>query len=242
MTESNTQDAGPRIIVALDYPTPDAALRLVDRLAPTECRLKVGLELFTAGGPEFVRELVARRFAVFLDLKFHDIPNTVAQACARAAGLGVWMMNVHTLGGRRMMEAAREAVAAAATPPLLIGVTVLTSHAQDELKEIGLPAAIPDEVSALARLAADSGLAGVVCSPQEVALLRAQQGPRFLLVTPGIRPAGAAQDDQRRSLIPAQAIALGADYLVVGRPITRSPDPCAALAALRAEIGEVRVA
>ena len=229
----------PRVVVALDYPTPDAALALVDRLAPSDCRLKIGLELFTAGGPDFVRTVVARGFAVFLDLKFHDIPNTVAQACARAAELGVWMINVHTLGGRRMLEAACEAVSAMPNPPLLIGVTVLTSHAEGELAELGIDADVATQVSALARLAAQTGLAGVVCSPHEVARLRSQHGPDFLLVTPGIRPAGAARDDQRRSLTPAEAIAQGADYLVVGRPITRAPDPGVALAALRREIGEI---
>lgn len=237
MTESNS--VRPRIIVALDYGTPDAALQLVERLTPGECRLKVGLELFTAGGPGFVRELVARGFSVFLDLKFHDIPNTVAQACARAAELGVWMINVHALGGRRMLEAARAAVAQTARPPLLVAVTVLTSHAPGELAEVGVGVSIPDEVSGLARLAADTGLGGVVCSPQEVAVLRSQRGPQFILVTPGIRPSGAPQDDQRRSLTPAEAVALGADYLVVGRPITRAPDPRAVLTELRREIGEV---
>ncbi|MDE2118689.1 MAG: orotidine-5'-phosphate decarboxylase, partial [Betaproteobacteria bacterium] len=183
---------GPKIIVALDYPEAAPALDLVARLEPALCRLKVGKELFTAAGPQLVEQLRRRNFEVFLDLKFHDIPNTVAQACKAAAALGVWMVNVHALGGRRMMEAARNAVAQAARPPKLIAVTVLTSMAQEDLSELGMNITPADLVLRLATLARDSGLDGVVCSAQEAALLRRECGDKFCLVTPGIRPTDAA--------------------------------------------------
>lgn len=227
---------GPRLIVALDFPSSRQAEELVAQLEPTACRLKVGKELFVRGGPQLLERLQARGFEVFLDLKFHDIPNTVAGACRAAADLGVWMVNVHALGGSAMMQAAREAVTAASKPPLLIAVTVLTSHDAAGLQELGFddPATL---VARLARLAHQAGLDGVVCSAHEASLLRAQEGQEFCLVTPGIRPAAAIPDDQRRVMTPAAALAAGSDYLVVGRPITAAPDPMAALAALQAEIG-----
>lgn len=226
----------PRIIVALDYPDAEGALALAGRLEPGLCRLKVGKELYTAAGPDLVSKLVQSGFGVFLDLKYHDIPNTVASACAAAAGLGVWMINVHALGGRAMMSAAREAVAGTARPPKLIAVTVLTSMGAGDLAEAGIAGSPRDAVSRLARLAHSCGLDGVVCSPQEAAMLRRECGKDFLLVTPGIRPAEAGKDDQQRIATPRQAIADGADYLVIGRPITRAPDPLAALRAIDAEI------
>ncbi len=228
--------ANPRLIVALDFATAAEARVFAARVTPAHCRLKVGLELFTAAGPGFVSEMVDRGFDVFLDLKFHDIPNTVAQACARAAGLGVWMLNVHALGGRRMLEAAREAVDKASRRPLLIGVTLLTSHEAREVEEMGLSGDLGAQVERLTGLVADAGLDGVVCSPLEAAHLRRRFPAPFVLVTPGIRPAGSDRQDQRRTLTPGEAIAQGADYLVVGRPVTRAPDPPAALSAIAHEI------
>jgi orotidine-5'-phosphate decarboxylase len=229
---------GPRVIVALDLPDAEAALALASRLAPSRCRLKVGLELFTAAGPAVVMRLAERGFDVFLDLKYHDIPNPGARAGARAAALGVWMLNVHTLGGAAMLRAAREAVEGATRRPLLTGVTLLTSHGAAALGEVGLTADVGAEVERLATLARDAGLDGVVCAPTDAARLRARFGEGFLLVTPGIRPPGSPPDDQRRMLAPAEALAEGADYLVVGRPVTRAADPVAALDAIRREIGE----
>ena len=225
-----------KIIVALDFPDAASALALVDRLAPELCRLKVGKELFTAAGPELVRALGARGFEIFLDLKFHDIPNTVAAACRAAAGLGVWMMNVHASGGRRMMTAAQEALADQANRPLLIAVTVLTSMSAEDLGEVGVAAAPADQVLRLARLTQACKLDGVVCSAQEAALLRADLGADFRLVTPGIRPAGAAVGDQRRVMTPAEALRAGATDLVIGRPITAAADPLAALKQIQADI------
>jgi orotidine-5'-phosphate decarboxylase len=229
----------PKIIVALDYPQAQPALELIARLEPSLCRLKVGKELFTAAGPQLVEQCMLRGFEVFLDLKFHDIPNTAAQACKAAAGLGVWMVNVHALGGRRMMEAAREAVASSARPPKLIAVTVLTSMAQEDLAGIGITDTPAEMVLRLATLAKDSGLDGVVCSAQEAALLRRQCGSSFCLVTPGIRPAEAAADDQSRIMTPAAALKNGSSYLVIGRPITRAADPLLALQNISKEIGEM---
>ncbi len=225
-----------RLIIALDFATTDEARAFVARVTPAQCRVKVGLELFTAAGPAFVAELAERGFDVFLDLKFHDIPNTVAQACSRAAGLGVWMLNVHVLGGRRMLEAAREAIDKASRRPLLIGVTVLTSHEAREVEEVGLSGDLGAQVERLTALAADSGLDGVVCSPLEAERLRRRFNAPFMLVTPGIRPAGSDRQDQRRTLTPGEAIAQGADYLVVGRPVTRAPDPSAVLSTIAQEI------
>jgi orotidine-5'-phosphate decarboxylase len=229
----------PRIIVALDYPEAQPALDLVARLQPSLCRLKVGKELFTAAGPRLLEQLMQRGFDIFLDLKFHDIPNTTAQACKAAANLGVWMVNVHALGGRKMMEAAHEAVASSARPPKLIAVTVLTSMAQEDLAGIGISATPAEMVLRLATLARDSGLDGVVCSAQEASLLRQHCGKDFCLVTPGIRPADAAADDQSRIMTPRAALEKGASYLVIGRPITRAADPLLALQKISTEIGDM---
>jgi len=225
-----------KIIVALDFPDAASALALVDRLDPALCRLKVGKELFTVAGPDLVRALVARGYEVFLDLKFHDIPNTVAAACRAAAGLGVWMMNVHAAGGRRMMQAAREALAELPQRPLLIGVTVLTSMSAEDLAETGIAAEPADQVMRLASLTQACGLDGVVCSAQEAALLRQRLGEDFRLVTPGIRPAGSEAGDQRRVMTPTQAIAAGATDLVIGRPITAAADPVKVLQSINDEI------
>ncbi|MCC6206714.1 MAG: orotidine-5'-phosphate decarboxylase [Gammaproteobacteria bacterium] len=228
-----------RIIVALDYPDPAQALAMADRLDSTLCRVKIGKELFTRAGPALVEQLSARGFEVFLDLKFHDIPNTVAAACTAAADLGVWMMNVHAQGGRRMLEAARESVERFSSRPRLIAVTVLTSLDDAELREIGFHDSAAMLVERLAALTAESGLDGVVCSAREAASLRARHGAGFTLVTPGIRPGGGAQDDQRRVMTPAEAVRNGSDYLVIGRPITGAADPVAVLHAIRAEIAGI---
>jgi orotidine-5'-phosphate decarboxylase len=232
------------IIVALDFADAAGALAVAARLSPGACALKVGKELFTAAGPALVRELVERGFRVFLDLKFHDIPNTVAQACAAATRLGVWMTNVHASGGAAMLAAAREAVdrAAAGTgraKPHLIAVTVLTSLRAADLAATGVADAPEAQVLRLARLAQANGLDGVVCSSREAASLRAACGPQFLLVTPGIRPAGADAHDQARTATPSEAIAAGADYLVIGRPITQAPDPQAALLSIQRTLGSI---
>ncbi|MHB8248640.1 MAG: orotidine-5'-phosphate decarboxylase [Acidithiobacillus sp.] len=224
-----------QIIVALDYANATQAINLAQRLDPSRCRLKVGKELFTASGPAVVERLQAMGFAVFLDLKFHDIPQTVAQASRAAARLGVWMMNLHASGGSRMMVAAREAIDQESHHPLLIAVTVLTSMDEESLREIGIFASPLSQVHRLANLAAHSGMDGVVCSAQEAAVLR-QAHPQLLLVTPGIRPAHSAADDQRRILTPTQALRAGSDHLVIGRPITAAPDPAAALADILAEM------
>lgn len=228
--------SGPRVIVALDYPEAEPALALAARLSPRACRLKVGKELFTAAGPRLVEALVQRGFEVFLDLKFHDIPNTVAQACKAAAGLGVWMLNVHALGGRTMLSAAREALEAAAARPLLIAVTVLTSHAEADLREVGIEGTPQSAALRLAGLSQACGLDGVVCSAQEGPVLRESLGETFLLVTPGIRTEADAAADQKRIVTPGEAVRMGASFLVVGRPVTRAADPLAALAAIDAEV------
>ncbi len=228
-----------RIIVALDYPQAAPALALAQRLEPSLCRLKVGKELFTSAGPQLVEQLQQRGFEVFLDLKFHDIPNTTAQACKAAAALGVWMVNVHAFGGRRMMEAAREGLANFARPPKLIAVTVLTSMAQADLVELGISVTPAEQVLRLAGLAQASGLDGVVCSAQEAASLRKQAGADFCLVTPGIRPADAAANDQSRIMTPRAALEAGSSYLVIGRPITQAPDPLQALHDILKDIGDM---
>jgi len=230
------QRSEPRVIVALDFADLGPARELVRRLDPSLCRLKVGKEMFTRYGPHFVEELTKGSFDVFLDLNFHDIPNTVAAACAAAADLGVWMINVHALGGRRMMEAARERVALSAHRPLLVAVTVLTSMSQSDIAEVGLAGTPDDNALHLAQLAKASGLDGVVCSPREAAAIRGAAGPGFLLVTPGVRPPSAALDDQQRVMTPADAVAAGADYLVIGRPVTKSPDPLSVLRDITAQI------
>ncbi|MEO8537344.1 MAG: orotidine-5'-phosphate decarboxylase [Betaproteobacteria bacterium] len=225
----------PRVIVALDFANPMRALGLAERLDPHECGLKVGKELFVTAGPDPVRWMVERGFNVFLDLKFHDIPNTVAQACAAATRLGVWMLNVHAAGGRPMLKAARDAVAATAAEagrprPLLVAVTVLTSLDQAALHETGIDLDAGRHVLRLAALARDCGLDGIVCSPIEASSMRSAFGPEFALVTPGIRLAGNPRDDQVRVSTPEMAAAAGADYLVIGRPITAAADPMAVLA------------
>jgi len=224
------------VIVPLDFDSESAALAMAARLSPELCRVKVGKELFTRCGPAVVGRLRDMGYEIFLDLKFHDIPNTVAGAVRAAADLGVWMVNVHAAGGRRMMVAAREALAAVAQPPLLIAVTVLTSLTSADLAETGCEESPEARVLRLAALAADCGLDGVVCSAQEATALRAAHGAKYCLVTPGIRLAGDAAGDQRRVLTPAAALAAGADYLVVGRSITGAADPLSALQRVCAEL------
>ncbi|HEV2977706.1 MAG TPA: orotidine-5'-phosphate decarboxylase [Casimicrobiaceae bacterium] len=238
---SATAAAGPKVIVALDFAEAAQALALVARLNPKACAVKVGNEMFVSAGPELVQQLIARGFRVFLDLKFYDIPNTVAQACAAATRLGVWMINVHAAGGRAMLKAARDAVERSAAErggprPMLLAVTLLTSLGAEEVAEIGYAQAPEGVVLRLARLAADCGLDGVVCSAVEAPALRRTLGAGFKLVTPGIRPAGTAAADQVRLITPEAAIANGADYLVIGRPITRAADPEAELARINASL------
>lgn len=220
-----------KIIVALDYADAKTAQSLVDRLDPTLCKLKVGKELFTAAGPAFVESLVNQAYDVFLDLKFHDIPNTVAKACQSAANLGVWMLNVHASGGLPMMQAAQEGLdkSFGTQAPLLIAVTVLTSMDEPTLHTLGVQRSLTEHVLALATLTQQAGLNGVVCSAQEAAMLKQALGAEFCLVTPGIRPADASQDDQTRIVTPKDALALGSHYLVIGRPITQANDPIVAL-------------
>jgi orotidine-5'-phosphate decarboxylase len=225
-----------RVIVALDYADAESAMALVQRLEPPACRLKIGKELFTAAGPNFVAAMTQRGFDVFLDLKFHDIPSTVAHACKSAAALGVWMLNVHALGGRAMLSAAREAIDATTTRPRLIAVTVLTSMTEADLREVGIDAAAPEAVMKLAQLAADCGLDGVVCSAHEAQAIRGRLGDAFLRVTPGIRLPEDAAGDQKRIMTPQHAIAAGASYLVIGRPVTHAADPLAVLARINREI------
>lgn len=220
----------PKIVVALDFEQINKAQTFVDRLDPELCRLKVGKEMFTHFGPHFVKDLVNKNFDVFLDLKFHDIPNTVAKACQAAADLGVWMINVHASGGPKMMEYARESLDKYATnKPILIAVTVLTSMDQQQLNAIGIDSTPEQQVLKLAKLTHDCGLDGVVCSAQESSLLKSSIAQDFKLITPGIRPEGFDKDDQIRVLTPKQAIQAGSDYLVIGRPITQSADPLATL-------------
>ena len=228
MTASASTQNSP-IIVALDYPSADAALEMAAKLNPQQCRLKVGKELFTRSGPQILEYLHKLGFDVFLDLKFHDIPNTTANAVAVAADLGVWMVNVHASGGRRMMDACVEKLSVYKQKPLLIGVTVLTSMQSEDLAEIGLNVSPLEQVTKLATLTHDCGLDGVVCSSHEVADLKASFGKDFNLVTPGIRPSFAAKGDQRRVMTPSEAIAAGSDYLVIGRPITQAEQPLKAL-------------
>lgn len=225
-----------RVIVALDYADAKSAMALVDRLQPSACKLKVGKELFTAAGPAFVAAIAQRGFDVFLDLKFHDIPNTVAQACRAASQLGVWMINVHALGGRGMMNAAREAIDSAPRRPNLIAVTVLTSMAEPDLREVGIDASPLVEAMKLAKLAAECGLDGVVCSAHEAAAIRDRLGSGFLRVTPGIRLPEDGAGDQKRVMTPQLAIESGASYLVIGRSVTRAADPLAVLARINREI------
>lgn len=228
------------IIVALDYPDRKQAEAMADQLDPTLCRIKVGKELFTRAGPDLVKSIIARGFEVFLDLKFHDIPNTTAAAVVAAAELGVWMVNVHASGGPHMMNAARDALLPfGKNAPLLIAVTVLTSMDAAQLQAIGIDATPAQQVLRLARLTQQCGLDGVVCSAQECALLRKELASPFALVTPGIRPTTAIADDQLRIATPAAACTSGSDYLVIGRPITRAVDP---ISALRAVLQELSIA
>lgn len=224
------------IVVALDFPDMKQALSMADQLDPSLCRVKVGKELYTATGPAILEELHKRNYEVFLDLKFHDIPNTCAKAVGVAADLGVWMVNVHASGGQRMMEAARNELEKKSHNPLLIGVTVLTSMEQSDLAGIGLDVEPMKQVERLAKLTQSSGLDGVVCSAREVALIRDVCGPEFLTVTPGIRPEGSDVGDQKRVMTPKQAIKAGVDYMVIGRPITENLRPAAALDTITSSI------
>ncbi|WP_273427519.1 orotidine-5'-phosphate decarboxylase [Marinobacter sp.] len=227
----------PKIIVALDFPSEKPAVELVEQLDPVKCRLKVGKELFTRSGPQLVDRLQKRGFDVFLDLKFHDIPNTTSAAVAAAADLGVWMVNVHASGGEKMMVACRERLESfGADRPLLIAVTVLTSMSADDLAGIGIADSPEAQVSRLATLTKNCGLDGVVCSAQEAPKLKAEQGADFQLITPGIRPLTADKGDQQRIMTPTDALKAGSDYLVIGRPITQAADPLAALEAIHAEV------
>lgn len=224
------------IIVVLDFPEAKSAMALASRLDPAACRVKVGKELHTAAGPQVIDDLMHRGFDVFLDLKFHDIPNTVASACRVAARQGVWMINVHASGGRRMMLAAREAVDTSSLKPLLIGVTVLTSLSDAEMQEVGFAGTAADNVMRLATLTKDCGLDGVVCSAEEATSLKAALGTQFQLVTPGIRLEGDTKGDQQRVVTPVEAIKLGADYLVIGRSITHAKDPIATLNSINEQL------
>lgn len=221
------------ILVALDYDNKNHALQLIEKLDPNMCRLKVGKEMFTLFGPQLVKDIHDRGFDLFLDLKFHDIPNTVAKAVAAAAELGVWMTNVHASGGLAMMEAAKKALLPYGNKaPMLIAVTVLTSMSDDDLKLLGINVPAFEHVQRLAKLTQQAGLDGVVCSAQEATALKSLLGQDFKLVTPGIRPVGSDAGDQHRVMTPPQAIAAGSDYLVIGRPITKAADPLAALQAI----------
>jgi orotidine-5'-phosphate decarboxylase len=228
------------IIIALDFGTSDQALQFLDLLDPNLCRVKIGKELFTAGGPQLVRKIIDRGFDVFLDLKFYDIPNTVARASKIAADLGIWMLNIHASGGRAMMEAARESIDSLGDQrPLLIGVTVLTSFLKEDLEQTGIQSYPEEQVSKLAFLARDSGLDGVVCSAAETKLLRSQLQDKFCLVTPGIRRPEDAIGDQKRVVGPAEAIQNGSNYLVVGRPITNADSPIGALIEFNSAVSSV---
>jgi len=227
----------PKVVVALDFDNQADALAFVDKIQPSDCRLKVGKEMFTYFGPEFVKALVNRGFDVFLDLKFHDIPNTVAKAVVAAAELGVWMVNVHASGGLKMMAKAKESLAPYGDKaPLLIAVTVLTSMGEEDLQGLGITKSPAEQVLHLAKLTKQAGLDGVVCSAMEAEDLKQQLGNEFCLITPGIRPSGASVDDQKRIMTPEQALAVGVDYLVIGRPITKAEDPQQVLNDINASI------
>lgn len=229
------------VVVALDYANRDSALAFVDRIDPRDCRLKVGKEMFTLFGPQFVRELQQRGFDIFLDLKFHDIPNTAAHAVKAAADLGIWMVNVHASGGARMMTAAKEALLPfGADAPLLIAVTVLTSMEASDLQDIGITATPAEHAERLARLTQQCGLDGVVCSAQEAVRFKSELGQAFKLVTPGIRPQGSDAGDQRRIMTPEQALQAGVDYMVIGRPVTQSAEPAQTLKAINSSLGKGR--
>lgn len=227
----------PKVVVALDFDKKIDALSFVDKISPTDCKLKVGKEMFTYFGPEFVKTLTGKGFDVFLDLKFHDIPNTVAKAVTAAADLGVWMVNVHASGGSQMMSKAKQALENYGNDaPLLIAVTVLTSMSESDLRGLGINKTPAEQVNFLAKLTKDCGLDGVVCSAMEAEQLKLSLGKEFKLITPGIRPAGSSNDDQQRIMTPEQAIKVGVDYLVIGRPITKAVDPQLVLAQINASI------
>lgn len=228
------------LIIALDHASLDAALPLVDQLDPRRCRLKVGKELFVRSGPQALRTLHQRGFDVFLDLKFHDIPNTVAAAVHAAADHGVWMVNVHASGGRQMMQAARDVLVQNGLATHLIAVTVLTSMDDAALFETGVTRTAGEQALHLAELARESGMAGVVCSAREAGDVAKQCGNAFLRVTPGIRPAFAQRDDQSRVMTPLEAMQVGSTHLVIGRPVTRADEPMAALAAIEQELSAFR--
>lgn len=233
------QITGSPIVVALDYADRNNALAFIDQIEPGSCRLKIGKEMFTRFGPQWVRDVQQRGFEVFLDLKFHDIPNTTAHAVAAAADLGVWMVNVHASGGARMMTAAREAlVPFGKDAPLLIAVTVLTSMDADDLRGLGIELSPAEQAGCLARLTQQCGLDGVVCSAQEARHFKQAIGQTFRLVTPGIRPAGSDAGDQRRIMTPRQAQQAGVDYMVIGRPITQSADPASTLRSILNDLQE----
>ncbi len=227
----------PKVVVALDFDKKRDALSFVDKIEPTDARLKVGKEMFTYFGPEFVKQLTGKGFDVFLDLKFHDIPNTVAKAVTAAADLGVWMVNVHASGGSQMMTKAKQAVDVyGKDAPLLIAVTVLTSMNSADLRGLGINKTPAEQVDFLANLTKRSGLDGVVCSAWEAEQLKRDLGKEFKLITPGIRPAGSAIDDQHRIMTPKEAVDVGVDYLVIGRPITKAVDPQLVLQQINASI------
>ena len=228
----------PKVIVALDFPDEASTMHLVEQLHPEQCRLKIGKELFTRSGPVLVRRLVDAGYDVFLDLKYHDIPNTVAKACMAAADLGVWMINVHSLGGPSMMEAARKALSSD-DAPMLIAVTILTSSNEDDLQAVGINSSPEQMVTRLASLAKEQGLDGVVCSARETASLKSLLGQDFKLVTPGIRLAEDSTDDQKRVMTPVDAVQSGSDYLVIGRPITQAENPLQKLEVINAQIAAI---
>lgn len=234
MTSTNS-----RVIVALDYSEASSARALAEKLDPKQCRLKVGKELFTSAGPQLVKTLVDQNFDVFLDLKFHDIPNTVAKAIAAVADMGVWMTNVHASGGHRMMSASKQMLEQIGSPMLLIAVTVLTSMDNQDLQEIGIQSETQNHVLELAKLASASGLQGVVCSALEAQSLKQVLGADFKLVTPGIRLQDNTADDQKRVVTPVRAVELGSDYLVVGRPITQAEDPLSVLQAINKSLSSI---
>ncbi|HAF00531.1 MAG TPA: orotidine-5'-phosphate decarboxylase, partial [Methylophilaceae bacterium] len=232
MAPNPTNDS--KIIVALDYADAHSAVNLIAQLDPKLCKLKIGKELFTAAGPQFVEKLVSQNYQIFLDLKFHDIPNTVAKACKAASNLGVWMLNVHASGGLEMMQAAHDAIQSSQSKPILIAVTVLTSMNQSTLNSVGIHTELSAHVLSLARLTQQAGLGGVVCSALEAPMLRQNLGKDFCLVTPGIRPADTSQDDQSRIVTPKEALKAGSNYLVIGRPITQAKNPAEALVSIYA--------
>lgn len=227
-----------QLIIALDFPTSYQALEFVKPLSPKQCKLKVGLELFVSAGPDFIKQLTDQGFDIFLDLKFHDIPNTVGSVCSAAAKLGVWMMNVHASGGTTMMKTAKAAIDDQNSSTKLIAVTVLTSMNNQELASMNIKQSASEQVSTLASLTKGAGLDGIVCSAQEAEMLRKDYGKEFLLVTPGIRPAGSATNDQSRIMTPGKAIQAGSSYIVVGRPITQSDNPIGVIEHINQEIAD----